>query len=358
MISLYKKDSKGKIRVWSIRTEGDRIIQLSGLVGGALVTNEKVCTPKNVGKKNATTGAEQAILELQSAVQEKKYEGYFSRIKEAVDEEVILPMLAKDFKKEEKKIDWKDAYEQPKFDGMRCLSIIDNEGVTLMSRDGKIINTVEHISFELSHIDLEDGERIILDGELYCHGLNFQENMRLIKKYREGETERISYHIYDVVLDKPFAERSAFVSNILDNRISDHLTKVPTRKVISKATLDAFHAENLSNGYEGSMVRWGKEGYKLNGRSSNLLKYKDFQDLALKIVDIEPATQRPEWGVPVFEIDGKRFRAGMKFSHEERKEFLINRTNYIGTTAELRFFEYSEDGIPRFPVCVGFRLDK
>jgi hypothetical protein len=31
---------------------------------------------------------------------------------------------------------------------------------------------------------------------------------------------------------------------------------------------------------------------------------------------------------------------------------------YIGQTAEVRFFEYTDGGIPRFPVCVGFRLDK
>ena len=25
---------------------------------------------------------------------------------------------------------------------------------------------------------------------------------------------------------------------------------------------------------------------------------------------------------------------------------------------KIRFFEYTDDGLPRFPVCVGFRLDK
>ena len=48
----------------------------------------------------------------------------------------------------------------------------------------------------------------------------------------------------------------------------------------------------------------------------------------------------------------------MKFSHKEREEILTNKVDYIGKIAEVRFFEYSEDGIPRFPVCHGFRLDK
>ncbi len=48
----------------------------------------------------------------------------------------------------------------------------------------------------------------------------------------------------------------------------------------------------------------------------------------------------------------------MKFSHDFRKEFLLNKKDYIGKVAELRFFEFSDEGVPRFPVCVGFRLDK
>ena len=48
----------------------------------------------------------------------------------------------------------------------------------------------------------------------------------------------------------------------------------------------------------------------------------------------------------------------MKFSHAEREEILQNKDQYIGQMAEIRFFEYTEDGLPRFPVCHGFRLDK
>ena len=47
----------------------------------------------------------------------------------------------------------------------------------------------------------------------------------------------------------------------------------------------------------------------------------------------------------------------MKFSHVEREGILKNKTHFIGHYAEIRFFEYTDDGLPRFPVCVGFRLD-
>jgi hypothetical protein len=48
----------------------------------------------------------------------------------------------------------------------------------------------------------------------------------------------------------------------------------------------------------------------------------------------------------------------MKFSHAEREQILIDKSDYIGKPGEIRFFEYSEDGIPRFPVFHGVRIDK
>ena len=91
----------------------------------------------------------------------------------------------------------------------------------------------------------------------------------------------------------------------------------------------------------------------------HLLKYKDFIDIAVKLVDVTPAEQRETWGVPVLELpDGRTFRAGAIMSHDEREDLLTNKDKYIGQTAEIRFFEYTDDGKPRFGVLVGFRLDK
>ncbi len=348
---LYKKDSKEKIRIWKVYINNDELIQESGLLNGKLVKNSKICTPKNVGKSNMTTGNQQAALERDSEYKQKLDEGYFPTQKEAESEEVIHPMLAKSYGDEKKKVDWKNAYGQPKLDGMRSLWHIYRKSIIAVSRDGKEINGLEHIRTDLGVIH----ENVILDGELYAHGLNFQENMRLIKKYRPGETEKIKFHVYDMVSKEPFAVRFQMASSLIQGLSECELVK--TKILTSEEDLKSFHSQNIADGFEGSILRWGNEGYKANGRSSNLLKYKDFLDIAAKIVDVLPADQRPSWGVPVLEYRGKTFQAGMKFSHAEREEWLKNKKNYIGKTAEIRFFEYSEDGIPRFPVCVGIRLD-
>lgn len=131
-----------------------------------------------------------------------------------------------------------------------------------------------------------------------------------------------------------------------------------TKKINNENELKNYHKQFLSENYEGSIIRWGDAGYKIDGRSENLLKFKDFQDLDAEIIDVEPAEQRPEWGVPVLKYKGKIFRAGMKFSHSEREEFLKEKHKYIGMKANIRFFEYTDEGMPRFPVCVGVHFDR
>jgi len=349
-MKLYRKDSEGEIRFLEITTNGAYLIQTSGIVGTAKpMPYQKACSPKNVGKKNETTAETQAVLQAEALYKKKLKDGYFENMAHAINKIVIMPMLAKDYKKEVKKINWsKPVYAQPKLDGMRALG--DNE---LISRENSVIETLPHIVEEIRKISLH------LDGELYAHGLTFQENMRLIKKYRKGETEQIKYHVYDCVLDKPFHERYKILSAAVKD--AKNIELVPTILVKNEAELKKVHAQFVADGYEGTIVRHGDEPYKSNARSSNLLKYKDFLDISLEIIDIIPCTQRPTWGKPVFHWPGAkndRLEAGMKFSHAYRETFLACKDMYIGKIAELRFFQYSENGVPWFPVMHGYRLEK
>jgi len=345
---IYKKDTKDKIRVLHVYTEGADLIQESGIVDGSLVEHRSTCKGKNIGKTNETTPEEQAQLEAASKIETKMSTGYFNTQQEAEDEEVILPMLAKDYKKESNKIDWSNAYVQPKLDGMRAHGKKDS---TMMSRKGKEIDTMGHIQAELDTLSYAN----ILDGELYAHGCSFQENMKMIKKYVPGETEKVMYHVYDMVLPGSFANRYAMLINIVAD--VPNIELVPTFKVESEADVKKYHQEFLAAGYEGTIVRWGDAGYKVNGRSSNLLKYKDFIDEVYEVVDVLPSDKNPEQGVVHCKLpDGRTFGCGMKFSHKEREDILNNKADYIGKMSETRFFEFSDEGVPRFPICFGFRL--
>jgi len=348
---IYKLDSKERVRVLHVYTNGAELIQESGLVDGQLVKHKSTCTAKNVGRANETTAEEQAEAEAQSKIETKMSTGYFESIDDAESNNVILPMLAKSYDKETNKVEW-PCYAQPKLDGMRALGYTDK----FISRKGKEILNMDHILEELNKFELNAP----LDGELYAHGKSFQENMRLIKKYRPGETEEVKYHIYDYAdPDMSFTQRLAVLTN-LSNMFGPfkYIELVPTVAIKNEGELKKLHGRALGLGYEGTIVRWGDAGYKSKSRSSNLLKYKDFQDLACTIVDVIPSTKRPNQGQFICRHDDKEFGCGMKFSHEERENILINASDYVDQTAEIRFFEYSDDGIPRFPVCVGIRMDK
>jgi len=344
--TLYKKDSSGKIRYLKLSTDGTFLVQESGVVDTLNpIINRSACEPKNVGKTNATTAEEQALSELQSKWTEKKRLGYFDSPQEAMQlggDIFLLPMLAKDYKKESKKVKY-PCYCQPKLDGMRGIGLYMN---VFMSRTGKIVDTIKHISIP-THLDYP------LDGELYAHEISFQENMKLIKKYVEGETEKIKYHVYDLVADLPFEERY----NLLKDCVKDcpNIELVPTYYITSEEELLQFHQQFISEGYEGTMVRHSEEGYQVNKRSSQLLKFKDFLDEIYEVIDVIPSEARPEQGIVVCKSGEQIFNCGMKFSHAEREDILRNREEYIGLKAEIRFFEYTDGGLPRFPVCVGFR---
>ena len=137
----------------------------------------------------------------------------------------------------------------------------------------------------------------------------------------------------------------------------DSIKLAETFEVNSKEELIEYHKKFLEEGYEGSIIRHSEEGYAVNKRSSSLLKFKDFQDIACEIIDVIPSEKRPTHGIFVCEHNGVTFGCGMKFPHKFREEVLINKEDYIGSIAEIRFFEYTDDGAPRFPVCVGIRLD-
>ena len=357
---LYKKDSKNKLRILKIYTQHASLIQESGLADGKLTTSIKVCKGKNIGKSNETTPEYQAKSEMKSKITEKLKTDYFETEKEAMSTQVLLPMLAKNYEKEFQKIDWEkgEVYTQPKLDGMRCFAIVKNGKVDLRSRENTDIleqhgNSMKHLILPLSK--LPNG---IYDGELYAHEYTFQENMELIKKYRAGESENVKLHCYDFVSDDTYRIRWETIEKAAKKCAVIEL--VETTRIFSFNAMKVKHNHYISEGYEGTIIRHGTKGYELNHRSSNLLKFKDFMDIVGTIIDIIPMQNRPKQAVIVCtskDASGQ-FKANLKFSHKVREEILRNKENYIGKHAEIRFFEYTDEGLPRFPVCVGFRLDK
>lgn len=346
---IYKKDTKNKIRSLEIYAEGAILYQYSGLLDWKKVEHIKQCNYKNKGRANERSPIEQAEFEAEALIVKKIREWYFHSKEEAQITTVVMPMLAKVYENEREKVDWENAYIQPKLDGMRCLAFCNWQDVTLMSRKAVEITTMPHIVKQLQSLDLK-GE--ILDGELYLHWESFQENMKLIKKNRKG-SEKVKYCVYDKVDNLPFFQR------VKDIFLLEGIDFVMMTSVWSEEEMFDLHQVHIKQWYEWTMLRHWIKWYKNNWRDSQLLKVKDFLDETFKVVDVIPMeVYTNQWILVCEDEKGRKFKATPKLSHELKEELLKNKEDYIWQTAEVRFFEYSDDWIPRFPICVWFRLDK
>ena len=368
--TIFKKDTKGNIRFLTVKSEGIEIVQISGIIGtDSPVEHRKEAKPKNVGRANATTAEEQSLKECEAIIVDKLTKGYFNTPEEARDEEVILPMLALDYFKQEKKIPEDETIiVEPKWDGNRLLIDInpDKNYVKLISRQGKEVTTVPHLYNEalgiLAQLQMSGAGRLILDGELYAGtDYTFQECMSLIKKEQPGQ-EVLQYIVYDVVdTTRPFIERKEMIQELLGTNKYGYYPEnkrvicASPYNLVNKHEVSYWFKEAIEMGYEGLMVKKLDGMYKINGRSSDLLKYKEFIDLPLTILDVVPSDARPDHGIVVVDYKGTEVRCGMKVSHEEREKILINKDKYIGEVAEIRFFEYTDEGSLRFPVYHGLK---
>jgi len=366
--TLYQQDKNDNVRIWYMETEGAKFRTISGIKDGNLVISSwTTAIGKNIGKKNETSGEEQANLEVIAQYKHKmsrKYHETEDTISEGA--KFIQPMLASKYEVwENGKLDWFNVFTQPKLDGARCL--VTKQG--MFSREGKEFISAPHISKELEDFFIDNPD-VILDGELYNHDLkdDFNTIMSLIKQkkptpddLRKSE-ELVQYHIYDIVSSEPFSERTGFVSRVVDRINSTKIVAVTTWKVEDAATLDQYYALFLEDGYEGQMVRLDYP-YEQT-RSKTLMKRKEFEDREFavsKIIEgignwsgyakavefILPNDQRLE--------NGERPKAGIKGNQDFAKALL---NGPVPKTVTVRYQNLTPLGIPRFPIAVAFYENK
>lgn len=364
---LYKQDSKGKIRQWNGWVEAGQsgrwlMYVETGLLDGNKVKNRPKIYYAGKQKRDAKG---QAIFELESKINKKRDEGYFDTIQEAQDTLVILPMLALDFNKRSHNIDY-PAIGQRKFDGVRSMASINSDGsVSLKSRKGKEFPHMNHLRQQVASLKgIPDGA--FLDGELYSDTLTFQEVVGLVRRESlkagdEDKLKQISYRLYDMLdpnnRDAGFQDRYDTLKTILGSTPPKNLILTKNFEINDKAEVKPLHDQFVKEGYEGIMIR-NKDGeYGINKRSKNLQKFKEFYDQEFQIVGYEEGTGN-DAGTVIWVCmteNGDLFKARPRGTREERTEYFQKGDDFIGATLTVRYFEMTDDGIPRFPVGVAIR---
>lgn len=377
MVRLYSTDSSDRVRVWqcyvSFDVDSETLLSASGIYTQDGLQDGKMKNPvfkaskeMNIGRSNYMSAEDYAHEMVRQEVSKKLKSNYFYSVQEAQTQKIFLPMLAHKFKDYEKTLEY-PIYSQPKLDGARCniyWSEKENK-VVMVSRTGKEYLSCPHILHELISI-CEKHKNIVFDGEIYNHDLKheFEKLMSLCRKSKPSKedllesSEKLEYHIYDIY-DKDYPElsyneRSTKLSKLFSSFEFSKIKFVPDTLCKDKETLDRMEEIALENGYEGLMVRIPNSIYKVDGRSKDLLKRKNFLDAEFVILNLLEG--EGQWkdcckALLVQLPNGNQCKVGIDGSLDVNKERWLNRSNLIGKLATVRYFRYTNEGMLYIGVC-------
>jgi len=186
---------------------------------------------------------------------------------------------------EEKRLaKWQPPYiVQPKYDGVRCraipLSGPHGEGCMLLSSEENVVHSVPPLNEIIGKLNL----RAELDGELYCHGMSFEQILSITSRSVNihPEYSRIQFHCFDIVNDQPQMKRSLIIENL--RGINPHIIVSPFWLCSDLDDVKRTYDKVISLGYEGIIVRNSMGPYEIK-RSLWVMKFKPKKFDTYKIV--------------------------------------------------------------------------
>lgn len=349
--TLYRKNrlGVGSWRIWA----KENVIHLAhaSIVGGSEIFHiEEV--PAGLAGRSLE---EQVQSRINSRISKQKDKGYVESYDDALVNRLSNtlnmppPMLAKkigDLRSWPGK-----CIVQRKLDGHRCIAARDGD-VLLYSRQGKVLDALVHIKNLLEPHLTDD---IMLDGELYLHGISLQTISSWAKR-EQPDTVRLVYHVYDAISSDSFPQRYKAAKEIVGACNSDSIVLVPNVYIDQESEMWSLFATYRDEGYEGAMLRTLNTPYESGARSSSLYKVKARHDAEFKVLDIIPGSDGN--GILVCEIDDKkRFKTLAPGSHDQKKFILAHKEQYIGRKVTVEYANLTGDGIPFHCVAIRFRED-
>ncbi len=268
-------------------------------------------------------------------------------------------------------------FASPKLDGIRCV-ILNGKALT---RNLKPIPN-KFIREYLEGIPELDG----FDGEIMLKSGDFNRVQSAVMS-EDGEPD-FYYAVFDYHNEcaYPYIDRLKKLSSIILALNQSRVTELPQYSVSKEAEVLDLEKEALADGYEGLILRSGYGTYKFGRstlREAKLMKLKRFDDDEAEVVGVEPlyenrnapttnalgrtersshqenlVAQKMVGALNVKLKNGKEFSIGTGFDDATRKDLWARKKDIVGQQVKFKYQELSADGIPRFPVFMGFRDER
>jgi len=275
--------------------------------------------------------------------------------------------LADTYKNQKSKIDLSDKtwIAERKLDGLRCICIVDEEGnVETFSRSGKEFTSLQKIKDAVSKY-----KSTVFDGEICIVDKNDDEDYKAISSEynRKNHTiENPRYKIFDILTHEEFEsgtsistykERHKKLCNTIEE--NKYLSIVPYFEVENEKHLESLMKMAIDNSWEGLIIR--RDVPYEGKRNKNILKYKAFYDVELKIVGCENGQMDDGLGhkyeglarVTVL-YKNNEVGVGSGWTKEERLYYKDKHNELIGKEMTVQYTEetFDSEGNPslRFPV--------
>ena len=389
---LFTRNARDKLQIAKVvleqKTSSFFIHRTTGQLDGKHTAQPVLEIEKGKAKRSVL---EQANLQYNSIISKYKDKGYKSlsdltndKFENLSYEEIenLIPGLKTDGNGNLKHMLAKDAtkcaisiYNQvflcsKKLNGVRCSFkyVPETDTVKSISRGGKDYDCATTHIREILKPYLKENPSIILDGELYKHGMHLQTLSGIARlKTWNKRCEELEFWIYDIMDgDSSFSDRLLKIIDFENNFYSTSTTEQKSKikfleHVVAQGWNDIkiLHDRWVSEGYEGLVGRKPDKKYEFGKRTSSMIKVKDYQDDEFLIVDYKDGLRPEDFCFICQTKDGKLFSAKPTGDRELKEWYMDNINSIIGEYGKVTFFDYSLEGIPSQTVfkCVRYSED-
>jgi len=229
-----------------------------------------------------------------------------------------------------------------KLDGMRAIW----DGHTLKSRQGNNIAAPQWFLDGLPPFEI--------DGELWTKRSDFENVMSIVRQQvPDDRWQTISYNIFEVPNQSGgLLARLSVLENYLNEHQQAFLRIIPQTPVTSSKQLKSDLEKFTALGGEGLVVRKPETRYH-SGRSADDLKVKQYQDAECTVIDYKEGQGKYVGKTGALHcqlLSGLAFYIGSGLSDQQR-EFPPE----IGSVITFKYYGFTKNDIPRFPVFMRVR---